>query len=113
MLDKRLVFVTGKGGVGKSTVAAALGLVAVARGKRTIICEVSQQERMSQLFERQGVGYHETEIAPDLYGFSIDPQRSLEEYLLLQIKIKPLYDLMFRTGSSPTSPPRRPGCASS
>jgi anion-transporting ArsA/GET3 family ATPase len=96
MLDKRLVFVTGKGGVGKSTVAAALGLVAVRRGKRTIVCEVSQQERMSQLFEHQGVGYHETEIAPDLYGFSVDPQRSLEEYLLLQIKIKPLYDLMFR-----------------
>jgi anion-transporting ArsA/GET3 family ATPase len=96
MLDKRLVFVTGKGGVGKSTVSAALGLVAVRRGKRTIVCEVSQQERMSRLFEHQGVGYHETEIVPDLYGFSVDPQRSLEEYLQLQIKIKPLYDLMFR-----------------
>jgi anion-transporting ArsA/GET3 family ATPase len=96
MLDKRLVFVTGKGGVGKSTVAAALGLVAARRGKRTIVCEVSQQERLSQLFEHQGVGYHETEIGHDLYGFSVDPQRALEEYLLLQIKIKPLYDLMFR-----------------
>jgi len=96
ILDKRLVFVTGKGGVGKSTVSAALGLVAVRRGKRTIVCEVSQQERMSHLFEHQGVGYHEREIAPDLYGFSVDPQRALEEYLLLQIKIKPLYDLMFR-----------------
>jgi anion-transporting ArsA/GET3 family ATPase len=96
ILDKRLVFVTGKGGVGKSTVAAALGVVAARRGKRTIVCEVSQQERISQLFEHQGVGYHETEIAPDLYGFSVDPQRSLEEYLQLQIKVKPLYDLMFR-----------------
>ena len=96
ILDKRLIFLTGKGGVGKSTVAAALGLAAARRGKRTIICEVAQQERMSSVFHTQGVGYHETEIADDLYAFSIDPQRALEEYLLLQIKVKPLYDLMFK-----------------
>ena len=95
-LDKRLVFVTGKGGVGKSTVAAALGVVATRQGKRTIICEVAQQERMSSVFHTQGVGYHETEIAPGLFAFSIDPQRALEEYLQLQIKIKPLYELMFK-----------------
>jgi anion-transporting ArsA/GET3 family ATPase len=96
LLDKRLVFITGKGGVGKSTVAAALGLVAARRGKRTIICEVAQQERMSSVFHTEGVGYHETQIAADLYAFSIDPQRALEEYLQLQIKVKPLYDLMFK-----------------
>ena len=96
ILDKRLVFLTGKGGVGKSTVAAALGVVATRRGKRTIICEVAQQERMSSVFHTQGVGYRETEIAEDLYAFSIDPQRALEEYLQLQIKVKPLYDLMFK-----------------
>lgn len=96
LLDKRLVFVTGKGGVGKSTVSAALGLAAVRQGKRTMICEVAQQERMSRVFHREGVGYHETEITPDLFAFSIDPQRALEEYLLLQIRIKPLYDLMFK-----------------
>jgi anion-transporting ArsA/GET3 family ATPase len=96
ILDKRVIFVTGKGGVGKSTVAAALGVVAAREGKRAIVCEVAQQERMSRFFERQGVGYHETEIAPNLFAFSIDPQRALEEYLLLQIKVKPVYDLMFK-----------------
>jgi anion-transporting ArsA/GET3 family ATPase len=96
ILDRRIVFLTGKGGVGKSTVAAALGLVATRRGKRTIICEVAQQERMSSVFHTQGVGYRETEIAEDLFAFSIDPQRALEEYLQLQIKIKPVYDLMFK-----------------
>jgi anion-transporting ArsA/GET3 family ATPase len=96
ILDKRLIFVTGKGGVGKSTVSAALGVAASRAGKRAIVCEVAQQERMSRLFERQGVGYHETEIAPNLFAFSIDPQRALEEYLLLQIKVKPVYDLMFK-----------------
>jgi len=91
-----VIFVTGKGGVGKSTIAAALGVAAAREGKRAIICEVAQQERMSRFFERQGVGYHETEIAPNLFAFSIDPQRALEEYLLMQIKIKPVYDLMFK-----------------
>src|SRR5688572_14852855 len=95
-LDKRIVFLTGKGGVGKSTVAAALGLVATRRGKRTIICEVAQQERMSSVFHTEGVGYHETKIADNLFAFSIDPQRALEEYLQMQIKIKPVYDLMFK-----------------
>jgi anion-transporting ArsA/GET3 family ATPase len=96
LLDKRLIFVTGKGGVGKSTVSAALGVAAAQEGKRTIICEVAQQERISTLFERQGVGYHEVEIAPRLSVFSIDPQRALEEYLQLQIRIRPLYDLLFK-----------------
>jgi anion-transporting ArsA/GET3 family ATPase len=96
LIDKRLLFVTGKGGVGKSTVAAALGVAAARQGKRTIICEVAQQDRVARVFQREGVGYHETEIAPKLFAFSIDPQRALEEYLQLQIRIKPLYELLFR-----------------
>ena len=46
--DKRLVFVTGKGGVGKTTVAAALGLAAARAGKRTMVCEVAEQERITE-----------------------------------------------------------------
>jgi anion-transporting ArsA/GET3 family ATPase len=94
ILDKRLVFVTGKGGVGKTTVAAALGLVAARAGKRTIVCEVAQQERMSSAFQREGVGYSETQIETDLYAMSIDPQQSMDEYLRSQVK-SPLYGLLF------------------
>jgi anion-transporting ArsA/GET3 family ATPase len=95
ILDKRLVFVTGKGGVGKTTVAAALGLVAARAGKRTIVCEVAQQERMSRAFRREGVGYSETLLDRDLYAISIDPQHSMEEYLRQQVKPTPLYALLF------------------
>ena len=95
ILDKRLVFVTGKGGVGKTTVAAALGLAASRAGKRTIVCEVAQQERMSHVFRREGVGYSEKRLDTDLYAISIDPQRSIEEYLRTQIKPTALYTLLF------------------
>ena len=53
VLGRRLVVVTGKGGVGKTTVAAALGLAAARAGKRTMVCEVSEQERITQAFERR------------------------------------------------------------
>src|SRR5436309_7963846 len=94
LLDKRLLFVAGKGGVGRTTVAAALGLAAARRGKRTIICEVARQERMSHAFLREGVGFHETELAPRLYGISIDPEQSLEEFLVDQIGSRRLAGLL-------------------
>ena len=94
-MDKRLVFVTGKGGVGKTTVAAALGLAAARRGKRTIVCEVARQERMSKAFRREGVGWSESRLAENLYAISIDPQQSLEEYLEDQIGSRRLAHLLF------------------
>src|SRR3954454_15774832 len=95
ILDKRLVFVTGKGGVGKTTLAASLGLVAARAGKRTIVCEVAQQERMSRVFRREGVGYTETQLETDLYAISIDPQESMDEYLRQQLRPTALYALLF------------------
>jgi anion-transporting ArsA/GET3 family ATPase len=95
ILDKRLVFVTGKGGVGKTTLAASLGMVAARAGKRTIVCEVAQQERMSRVFRREGVGYTETQLETDLYAISIDPQESMDEYLRQQVKPSALYALLF------------------
>jgi anion-transporting ArsA/GET3 family ATPase len=97
LLDKRLVVVTGKGGVGKSTVSLALGLGAAARGKRTIVCEVSSQENASRIFKRGEVGFHEVEMAENLWAISIDPDHSLREYLLLQLKVKAMRDLLYRS----------------
>jgi len=94
LLDKRLVVVTGKGGVGRTTVAAALGLLATRQGKRTMVAEVAQHERMSRAFRREGVGYSETELVEGLWAMSVDPQRALDEYLGQQIGA-PLSNLLF------------------
>ncbi len=97
LLDKRLVFVTGKGGVGKSTVAVALGLRAAAEGRRTIVCEVSSQEHASRVFNRAEVGFHEVEMAENLWSISIDPDESMREYVLLQLKVRAMRDMLFRS----------------
>jgi energy-coupling factor transporter ATP-binding protein EcfA2 len=94
LLDKRLVVVTGKGGVGKSTVALALALAAAEQGKRTIIAEVSAQEQLSRVFHRAEVGFHEVEMADNLWAISIDPDESMKEYLLIQLRVKAMRDLL-------------------
>lgn len=91
------MIVTGKGGVGKSTVSLALGLAAARAGKRTIVCEVSSQEHLSHVFHRAEVGFHEVEMAEDLWAISIDPDEAMREYVLLQLKVKAMRDLLFRS----------------
>jgi anion-transporting ArsA/GET3 family ATPase len=85
LFDRRLIFVTGKGGVGKSTVATALGLLAARRGLRTIVAELASQDRVRQAFEGQAPGegetFEEVELAEGLFTISIDPQSAMEEYL--------------------------------
>jgi anion-transporting ArsA/GET3 family ATPase len=97
LLDKRLVFVTGKGGVGKSTVSIALGLAAARAGKRTIVCEVSSQENASRVFHKGAVGFNEVRVAENLWAISIDPDESMREYLLLQLKVRAMRDLLMRS----------------
>jgi len=84
--DRAVLYVTGKGGVGKTTVAAALGLAAARTGRRTIVCEVAEQDRMSRAFARHGVrAEQEVELAEDLWAITIDPQKALEEWLRKQL----------------------------
>jgi anion-transporting ArsA/GET3 family ATPase len=97
LLDKRLVFVTGKGGVGKSTISVSLGLAAAARGKRTIVCEIGGQETASRVFRRAEIGFHEVEVSDNLWAISIDPDHSLREYLLLQLKVRAMRDILVRS----------------
>ncbi|HEX2096351.1 MAG TPA: ArsA family ATPase [Solirubrobacterales bacterium] len=88
---------TGKGGVGKTTVAVALGLRAAAEGKRTIVCEVASQENASRIFEHAQVGFHEVEMEENLWSISIDPDESMREYVLLQLKVRAMRDMLFRS----------------
>jgi anion-transporting ArsA/GET3 family ATPase len=85
LFKKRLLFVTGKGGVGKSTAAIALGLVAARRGLRTVVAELASQERAQRTFERNGGGFQELRLDENLFTISIDPQHAMEEYLEVKV----------------------------
>jgi anion-transporting ArsA/GET3 family ATPase len=83
MLDPRLLIVTGKGGVGKSTVCAALAVAAARTGQRTCLVEVEGRQTFSHLFETAPWDFTEREFRPGLWGLSIDPEASLAQYLAM------------------------------
>jgi len=94
LLDHKLLFVTGKGGVGKTAVAAAMGLLAAERGKRTLVCEVDSKGNLADFFETGPIAFEERELQPNLWAMSMDTEASLKQYLVLQLKL----GLMARIG---------------
>jgi Mrp family chromosome partitioning ATPase len=100
LLHRPLVFVTGKGGVGKTTVAAALGLAAAAEGRRTIVCEVGAQKRLPAMFRRPpGDDGEELRLGEALWTVSIDPNRALREWLARQLGSRYLVELLTRSNA--------------
>jgi anion-transporting ArsA/GET3 family ATPase len=87
LLDRRLLFVTGKGGVGKTTVAAALGLLAAREGKRTLVCEVDAKGNLAEFYEAGPTAFKAREIQDGLWAMSMNTEESLKEYLSLQLKL--------------------------
>jgi anion-transporting ArsA/GET3 family ATPase len=84
LIERRLLVVTGKGGVGKTTVAAALALWAARAGRRTILVEVGRESRLPPLFDRRTPQLgSECELAENLSSVTIDPDRALLEWLQL------------------------------
>ena len=82
MMAKRLVIVTGKGGVGKSTVAATLGVVAARHGLATIVAEVAARSDVARVLgARSADRLRESELEPGLHHVPIDPHGAMEEYL--------------------------------
>lgn len=86
-LDRQLLFVTGKGGVGKTTVAAALGLLSAAQGRRTLVCEVDAKGSLAGAYECPALAFKPREVEPGLFAMTMDTEGSLREYLALQLRL--------------------------
>jgi anion-transporting ArsA/GET3 family ATPase len=97
VLDKRLVVVTGKGGVGKTTVAAALGLLAARRGKQVILCELSGQTRLPPLFGASPDAGRARGVAAGVSAISIDPDSAEAEWLGRQLRSGTLAGILGRS----------------
>ncbi|MDQ3646528.1 MAG: ArsA family ATPase [Actinomycetota bacterium] len=87
-LAPKTLIVSGKGGVGKTTVASALALVAARQGRKVCVAEVDQKGTLPKLFSRGPLGYQPSELAPGLWGMNINPEEALVEYLDVQYHMR-------------------------
>ena len=86
-LDRRLLFFSGKGGVGKSTVTAAAALLAAERGRRVLLVEVDAKGHLTALFEQPPVGFEPREVYPGVFAMQMRTEEALREYLKLQLRV--------------------------
>ena len=91
-LAPRTVFVTGKGGVGKSTVAAALALAWRDAGARTLLVEIEGQASATSMISSRTVGYTPVPLAEHLSAMRITLLDALKEYARLRLKVKLVAD---------------------
>jgi Anion-transporting ATPase len=84
LLEHSLLYVTGKGGAGKTTVAAALGLTAAARSRRTVVCDLAGSDQLTGAFGQPAARHEAVALAAGLWSLSVDPQEALEEWLRRQ-----------------------------
>lgn len=95
LFNLQFITVVGKGGVGKTTVSAALALAAARRGKRVLLAMCNAKERVSQLLEVPSVGPHNQNILPGIDAVNMNPQVALEEYGMMVLKVRALYRAIF------------------
>jgi len=95
LFDKQLILVCGKGGVGRSTISAALGAALARRGRRTMLYETNAKDRYAKFFDSPPVGEQPVELAPNLYGVNTNPSAALHEYGLMVLKFERVYNLVF------------------
>ena len=95
LLDRRFLFVVGKGGVGKTTVATALALAASRRGKKVLLAMVNCKERVSQLLDTDPIGAEIVTVRENLDAVNMTPDAALEEYGMMILRVRAVYNAVF------------------
>src|ERR1700685_4457351 len=93
--DKRFLIVTGKGGVGKTTVCAAEAIALASRGKRVLIAMCHAKERLSTMLGGPSIGSDIVQVRPNVWAVNMDPAKAIEEYGMMKLKVRVLYKAVF------------------
>ena len=100
LLSRRLLMFSGKGGVGKSTITAAWAIAAARRGKRVLVVEFGEHERISRIFGAAAVGYrggivYHAPGVPPVSAMCITAVEALREYGMRSVKFEVIYNAVF------------------
>lgn len=87
LLQRRVVILTGKGGVGKSTSAAAIALIAAERGRKVLVIEVDAKGNVPDFYDTTRVGFKYRRLHQKVYGLSMQPRESMHEYLSIMLHV--------------------------
>jgi anion-transporting ArsA/GET3 family ATPase len=95
LAERRFLIVTGKGGVGKTTVCAAEALSLASRGKRVLVAMCNAKERLSVMLGSDLVGADVAPVAPNIWAVNMEPERAVEEYGILTLHSRVIYRTLF------------------
>ncbi len=95
ILDRRLILVGGKGGVGRSTMASAIAIACARRGRRTLLFQSSANDRYGAWFDRPPVGTEIVQLADNLHAINTNPAAALEEYGMMILRFRSVYKMVF------------------
>lgn len=95
LFDHRFTLFSGKGGVGKTTIASAFALACARRGQRTLLIQLDVKEKVSSFFGSETVSTDIIEVEDNLFAVNITPDAALEEYGLLVLKVRLIYKAVF------------------
>ncbi len=97
LLDRRLVVVSGKGGVGKTVISSALALIASSQGKNVLLVKMDDQGRVAQLFGVPELADRVTPLRENVSGIQLDPATIVADYFHRQLRIRRLVDHIMRS----------------
>jgi len=93
--QRRFLFITGKGGTGKTTVTAALALALASRGKRVLVAVSEPKERISELLGVSPLGPDVVEVIPNIFAVKINPEAAMREYGEMILRSSTLSNAVF------------------